>query len=44
MTISIPTPEPRSDELGRETRASAALVLFALAIVVTISFVGLAIS
>jgi hypothetical protein len=32
------------DELSRETRASEALLLGALAIAVTISFVGLAIS
>lgn len=44
MTISIRTPERRSEDLSRETRASAALVLVALALVVTISFVGLAIS
>ena len=44
MTISIRTPERGSEDLSRETRASAALVLVALALVVTISFVGLAIS
>lgn len=44
MTISIKTPDPRLEDLGRETRASAALVLVALAVAVTISLVGLAIS
>jgi hypothetical protein len=44
MTISTGTPESRGDELSRETRASAALVLVVMAVVVTISFVGLAIS
>jgi hypothetical protein len=44
MTISTGTPEHHSDELSRETRASAALVLVVMAVVVTISFVGLAIS
>jgi len=44
MTIRTETPENQSDELGRETRASAALVLVVMALVVTISFVGLAIS
>ena len=44
MTIQTGTPDSQSDELGRETRASAALVLVVMAVVVTISFVGLAIS
>jgi hypothetical protein len=44
MAISSRPPERRSDELSRETRASAALVLVVMAVVVTISFVGLAIS
>jgi hypothetical protein len=44
MTISTGTPEQRDDELGREARASAALVLVAMAVAATISFVGLAIS
>ena len=44
MTIWSQTPENPADELGRETRASAALVLVVMAVVVTISFVGLAIS
>ncbi|MGH3027831.1 MAG: hypothetical protein ACRDMW_04680 [Gaiellaceae bacterium] len=38
------TPESHGDELSRETRESAALVLVVMAVVVTISFVGLAIS
>ncbi|HEX5903148.1 MAG TPA: hypothetical protein VF028_08590 [Actinomycetota bacterium] len=42
MTIWNET--PGSDELGREARASAALVLVVMAVVVTVSFVGLAIS
>ena len=44
MAITIRTFERRGDELSRETRASAVLVLVALAVVVTTSFVGLAIS
>jgi hypothetical protein len=44
MRIGNETPESRSDELGREARASAALVLVVMAVVVTVSFVGLAIS
>ena len=44
MAISIRKPQRRPDDLSRETRASAALVLVTLAVAVTISFVGLAIS
>lgn len=44
MTTQIGTPEQRIDELGQETRASAALVLGALAMIVMVSFVGLALS
>ena len=44
MTIQIGRPERRPDELSRETRASALLVLVAMAVIVTISFVWIAIS
>lgn len=44
MTISTRTPDNPNDELTREARASAALVLVVMAVVVTISVVGLAIS
>ena len=47
MRISYePSTEPRSpgDDLGREARASAALVLVAMVVVSTMTFVGLAIS
>jgi len=35
---------PRTGGLRRETRESAALILMALAVVVTVSFIGLAIA
>ena len=40
--MSIPQNTDPPDELGRETRDSAALILMALAVVLTISFLGLA--
>jgi hypothetical protein len=44
MATQIRTPHEQIDELGRETRASAVLVLGVLAMIVTISSVGLALS
>lgn len=47
MTIRTePSTEPESpgDDLGREARASVALVFVVMAVVLTISYVGLAIS
>lgn len=48
MTIRTePSTEPESpggEDLGREARASVALVLVVIAVVLTISYVGLAIS
>jgi hypothetical protein len=37
-------PVPRTGGLRRETRESAALILVALAVVLTVSFIGLAIA
>jgi len=42
--MSIPSGTDPPDGLRRETRDSAALILMALAVVLTISFLGLAFS
>jgi hypothetical protein len=47
MTVSTEPstePESRRDDLSRETRASAALLLLVMSVVLTISLVGLAIT
>lgn len=40
----LPSTGPGSTNLGREARASVALILITLAVVLTITFVGLALS